>query len=191
MRNNQNLLTFFLSLSRQIDSQVTYSGSHSSEVAQLARETARKIALSEPEVRTIYWASLFHDIGKVGVPNEVLSKNGPLDEKEWQLIRLHPIVGANIIRNFSSLASISPIILHHQERFDGSGYPDGLKGEAIPLYSRILAVVDAYDAMTNRRVYRQPLTPKQAIEELWQNRNIQFDPHIVEQFIHVINEQSP
>ncbi|GAB4474443.1 MAG: hypothetical protein Kow0088_10470 [Anaerolineales bacterium] len=187
----QSWLSFFLDLSRQIDSQVTYSGSHSSQVAQLARETARKIALSDIEVRTIYWASLLHDIGKVGVPSEILSKKGPLDEEEWQFIRLHPIVGANIIRGCGSISAVYPIILYHQEKFDGSGYPYGLKGESIPISSRILAVVDAYDAMTNPRVYRKPLTTQQAIEELWQHRNTQFDPRVVEQFIHVINDQSP
>lgn len=190
MRRNQNWLSFFLSLSRQIDTQITFSGSHSSQVAELARETARKISLSEFEIRTIHWASLFHDIGKVGIPREVLSKIGPLDDREWQLIRLHPIVGANIIRYCVSLSSISPIILHHQEKFDGSGYPYGLRGESIPIYSRILAVADAYDAMTNLRVYRQPFTPAQAIEELWKHRNTQFDPYIVDHFIQVLNEQA-
>lgn len=185
----QSWLSFFLNLSRQIDSQVTYSGSHSAQVAQLARETARKISLSDLEVRTIYWASLLHDIGKLGVPSEILSKKGPLDEQEWQFIRLHPIVGANIIRSCGSISSTYPIILYHQEKFDGSGYPYGLKGESIPISSRILAVVDAYDAMTNPRVYRKPLTTTQAIEELWRNRNIQFDPRIVEQFIKVITDQ--
>ncbi|PWH19180.1 MAG: hypothetical protein DDG59_04005 [Anaerolineae bacterium] len=190
MKANQKWLSFFLYLSRQIDTQVTYSGSHSSQVAQLAWETARKISLSEREVRTIYWASLFHDIGKVGVPAEILSKKGPLDEQEWQFIRLHPIVGANILRGCGSMSSIYPIVLYHQEKFDGSGYPYGLKGESIPIYSRILAVVDAYDAMTNQRVYRQPLHPKQAVEELQKHRNTQFDPYIVEQFILVLRKHS-
>lgn len=187
---NQIWLSFFLSLSRQIDSQVTYSGSHSFQVAQLTRETARRLSLNDIEVTTIYWASLFHDIGKVGVPSEILSKKGSLDEKEWQFIRLHPIVGANIIRFCNSLSSIYPVILYHQEKFDGSGYPYGLKGESIPLSSRILAIVDAYDAMTNQRVYRQPLTKKQAIDELWKHRNTQFDPRVVEQFVKVLNEQT-
>lgn len=187
---NQIWLSFFLNLSRQIDSQVTYSGSHSYQVAQLARETARSLSLNDIEVTTIYWASLFHDIGKVGVPSEILSKKGSLVEEEWQFIRLHPIVGANIIRFCSSISSIYPIILYHQEKFDGSGYPYGLKGESIPLSSRILAIVDAYDAMTNQRVYRQPLTKKQAVDELWKHCNTQFDPRIVEQFVKVLNEQT-
>ncbi len=183
---NQSGLSFLLNLSRQIDSQVTISGSHSSQVAQLARETARRILLSEFEIRTIYWASLLHDIGKVGVPPEILSKSGSLDESEWQYIRLHPVIGANIIRNCGLISSTYLTILHHQEKFDGSGYPCGLKGESIPISSRILAVVDAYDAMTNHRVYRQPLSENQALDELWKHRNTQFDPRIVEQFIKVL-----
>lgn len=188
--DHQRWLSFFIHLSQQIDFQITYSGSHSSQVARLARDTARKISLSDVEVRRLYWASLFHDIGKVGVPSEILSKEGPLDEKEWQLMRLHPIVGANFLRFCGSLSSAYPIILYHQEKFDGSGYPFGLKGESIPIGSRILAVVDAYDAMTNRRIYRQPLSPKQAIDEFWKHRYKQFDPRVVEQFIGVLNEPS-
>ncbi len=183
---NQSGLSFLLELSRYIDSQITFSGSHSSQVAQLARETARRILLSDIEVRTIYWASLLHDIGKIGVPTEILSKSGSLDESEWQYIRLHPVIGANIIRNCGLISSTYLTILHHQEKYDGSGYPYGLKGESIPISSRILAVVDAYDAMTNPRVYRQPLPKYQAIEELWKHRHTQFDPQIVEQFINVL-----
>ncbi|MCS6907033.1 MAG: HD-GYP domain-containing protein, partial [Anaerolineales bacterium] len=172
-------LSLFLSLSKQVDSQVTYSGSHSMQVARLARATARQMSLDEAEVSSIYWASLLHDIGKVGVPVEILSKKGPLDEMEWQIMRLHPIIGANIIRSCKPIATASPIILYHQEKYDGSGYPYGLRGESIPISSRILAVADAYDAMTNRRVYREALPPKQALVELWKHRYTQFDPFVV------------
>ncbi len=187
LSTDQNWLKFFLNISQYIDSQVTNSGNHSLQVARLALATAKKFAMRDEEVRMTYWASLLHDIGKIGVPEEILTKNGPLDNNEWQFMRLHPILGANIIRSVSTISVISPIILCHQEKYDGSGYPYGLRGEAIPLGSRILAVVDAFDAMTNDRVYRTAFTKTKAIDELILSKGKQFDPVVVDKFLSILS----
>lgn len=186
LSTDENWIKFFLNLSHYIDSQVTSSGNHSLQVARHAIATAKKFAMRDEEVRITYWASLLHDIGKIGVPEEILVKHGPLDDKEWQFMRLHPTLGANIIRSVRTMSVISPIILFHQEKFDGSGYPYGLKGDEIPLGSRILAVVDAFDAMTNERVYRSAYSTSEAIHELISAKGKQFDPHVVEKFLTII-----
>ncbi|MGB9668799.1 MAG: HD-GYP domain-containing protein [Anaerolineales bacterium] len=186
LSTDENWIKFFLNLSHYIDSQVTNSGNHSFQVARYAIATAKKFAMREDEIRITYWASLLHDIGKIGVPEEILIKNGPLDQKEWQYMRLHPTLGANIIRSVKTMSVISPIILFHQEKFDGSGYPYGLKGEEIPLGSRILAVVDAYDAMTNERVYRKAYSKPEAINELVVSKGKQFDPSVVDHFLDIL-----
>jgi putative nucleotidyltransferase with HDIG domain len=178
----------FINLSRYIDIKITYSGTHSAHVAYWVKATARKLNLSNEDVQTIYWASLLHDIGKISVPDDVLVKNGPLTEEEWILMKLHPTVGANMVNSLYSLTQTAPIIRSHQEKFDGSGYPRGLRGEEIPLGGRILAVVDAYDAMTNRRVYRSPRSHEEAVVELKKMRGTHFDPHVVDVFIDVLNQ---
>ncbi len=145
----------------------------------MTQSTARKLNLDEEETQTIYWAALLHDIGKVGVPEFVLTKNGPLNRREWSVMRLHPTIGANIVCSLKEIAYLAPIIHAHQEKFDGSGYPMGLSGETIPLGARILAVVDAYDAMTDERVYRRARSHEAAIEELKHLRGRQFEFHQV------------
>lgn len=180
-------LQFFIHLSRHIDSKITCSGDHSSQVAYYAKATAKQFALSEIDIRTTFWASLLHDIGKIGVPEEVLSKNGPLSDNEWQCMKLHPTVGSNILRTVNTMTPISSIVLFHQERYDGSGYPYGLKGTQIPLGSRILAVVDAFDAMTNDRVYRSAYSKPQAMDELVRYSGKQFDPVVVDNFLAILS----
>ena len=176
-------LQLLINLSRYIDGRISLSGKHSAQVAEWSRATARRLGWEEGELRAIYLAALLHDIGKVGVPDEVLSKAGPLSEEEWLLMKLHPIVGANIIKSQKAIAHLAPVIYHHQEKYDGSGYPQGLRGEDIPGGARILAVVDAYDAMTDRRVYRIPLTHEEAVGELKRNGGTHFDPRVVSAFL--------
>jgi putative nucleotidyltransferase with HDIG domain len=147
------------------------------------RLTARIFGLDEEVVQSIYWAGLLHDIGKIGVPESVLCKNGPLSCDEWTVMKLHPTVGANMVTSLKRLAHIAPFIYSHQEKFDGSGYPQGLHGEDIPIEARILAVVDAYEAMTHDRVYRKALTHEEAIDELNQLGGAHFDPHVVDCFL--------
>lgn len=177
---------FLINLSRYIDSKVSYSGRHSAQVAHWARATARKIGLSEGEIRELYQASLFHDIGKICIPNAILQKEGPLTEDEWQLIYLHPTIGANIVSALKALTQTAPIIRSHQEHFDGGGYPCGLAGDDIPISARILSIVDAYEAMTTDRVYRKAFTRHEAMNEIEKMGGSQFDPGIVPFFFQVV-----
>lgn len=180
-------INLILYLSKCIDQRVSRSGRHSAKVAKLTWSTAQKMSLNEKEIQTVYWAALLHDIGKVGVPEFVLTKNGPLTKREWSVMKLHPTIGANIVSSLKEIASLAPIIHAHQEKFDGSGYPRGLRGEKIPLGARILAVVDAYDAMTDERVYRKARSHESAVEELENLCGKQFDPEVVKAFIQTID----
>jgi len=179
-------IQFLINLSMDIDGRVSNSNKHSTQVAQWSRSTARCLALPEEDVNRLYWAALLHDIGKVGVPNDVLTKRGPLNEREWVMMKLHPTVGANIVKSSITLAHIAPVIYAHQEKYDGSGYPEGLEGEAIPLEARILAVVDAYDAMTNDRVYRCARSHEDAVQELKSQVGQHFDPCVVDTFLEIV-----
>ena len=180
-------IPFLIGLTHYIDSRVSTNGRHSSQVARWARSTAQHLGCTAKEVDDIYWAARLHDLGKIGVPEDVLTKAGPLTDHEWAVMRLHPTVGANIVHSVSQLAHLSPAIFTHQERYDGSGYPRGLKGEEIPLGGRILAVVDAYDAMVNDRYYRKGRSPYEAARELRAYSNRHFDPRVVNAFLTVAN----
>jgi putative nucleotidyltransferase with HDIG domain len=187
-RHSEELwLKFLIDLSQYIDSRITLTNHHSRRVALWSRATARKLAISEKDVQTVYWAALLHDIGKVGIPEDVLTKAGPLTDEEWILMKLHPTVGANIVRRMKTFSHIAPVIHCHQERFDGSGYPYGLLGEQIPFGARILTVVDAYEAMTTDRVYRRARSHPEAVAELREMGGSQFDPAVVEAFLQVLH----
>ncbi len=139
--------------------------------------------------QTLFWAAMLHDVGKIGVPENVLTKAGPLSDFEWTIMRMHPILGAKIVKSTKVFDAIAPMIFHHQEKFDGSGYPFGLRGTDIPLGSRILAVADAYEAMTSHRVYRLALGPIAARQELSRSQGTYFDPQVVEAFLEVSEDQ--
>jgi len=124
----------------------------------------------------------------LGISRSILSKPGPLDEKEWEEVKRHPEIGYRIAQASPELLPVAEGILAHHERFDGSGYPQGLKGEEIPLLARIIAIVDAFDAMTSFRPYRKTLTREEALEEIKRNAGLQFDPHLVEVFLKVMDE---
>ncbi len=179
---------FLINLARHIDTRVTLRGGHSSQVAEWARQTARRFEFNEEDIHSVYWAGLLHDVGKIGVPDRILSKNGPLTENEWSMIKLHPIVGANIVSSLDGISHVAPIIYSHQECFNGSGYPQGLCGEKIPLAARIVSVVDAYDAMTSDRVYRKARSQDEAVTELQRMEGIQFDPEVVDKFVTTISQ---
>lgn len=157
-----------------------YTGEHSQTVVDLASKIARQLDLSEPELREVEQIALLHDIGKVGMPDALLQKEGPLNDEEWELMRQHPDLGARILAGTTSLGHLAPGVRAEHERWDGSGYPDGLRGEQIPIASRITLVCDAYHAMTSDRPYRQAMPVKDAIRELRANAGTQFDPRIVE-----------
>ena len=184
---NEIWFQFFIYLSRFIDKQISKNGGHSAQVAYWVKSTARKFNVDDVDEQTMFYAALLHDIGKIGVPEDVLVKPGPLSDEEWMFMRLHPIIGANIVRQLDNTAHIAPTINAHQEKYDGTGYPKGLKGYEIPLGARILAVADAYQAMTEGRIYRDAWTHNEASIELRKCKGTQFDPAVVDKFLEVVD----
>ena len=178
-----------LALSRSLDARDSHSGSHSKRMASLSEQLAIRYGFSNRETRELCWAALLHDIGKIGVEDQILYKPGPLTDHEWEIIKTHPDVGAQMIHGLSGMESISNLILCHHERMDGSGYPRGLSGEEIPLGARIIAVVDSYSAMTEGRNYKNAKTHDEAITELKWLSGKQYDADVVRMFINLFEEQ--
>ena len=158
----------------------TYTGGHSCRVADYAAALGRILGLPRAEVAFLRQAGLIHDIGKIGIPDRVLRKKGKLTEEELHLIRLHPIMGASILSRFENMDRLIPIVLHHHERWDGSGYPSGIANVDIPRESRAIFVADAFDAMTTDRPYGETLTTQEALAELRHCAGRQFDPQLVD-----------
>ena len=176
-------LTTIQSLSKALDAKDAYTSGHASRVEEYSVKLADQYGLSPKEMENIKTAAILHDIGKIGIVDEILNKDGKLTEEEFQKIREHPSVGADIIGEISFLKDISKIIRHHHERYDGAGYPEGLKADEMPIESAILAIADSYDAMTSDRPYRRALTSEEALEEIRKNAGTQFHPVLAEQFI--------
>ncbi len=168
-----------------------YTSDHSNRIAVLAVETARQLGYEESRLERVRLAASLHDIGKIGIPDSILNKPGPLNADEREVMMRHPEIGAKIISVVNNLSDIAEVIRTHQERFDGTGYPDGLCAEAIPLTARIIAVVDAYTAITDKRVYKPARTPAEAVEELVHGSGSQFDPHVVQAFLKVLAVEGP
>jgi diguanylate cyclase (GGDEF)-like protein/putative nucleotidyltransferase with HDIG domain len=155
-----------------------YTGDHSESVVDVAARVAESLAASPAEVERIRTAALLHDIGKIGVPDEILHKPAELDEREWEVMRQHPVIGERILRAIPGMGWVAKIVRHEHERWDGGGYPDGLAGPAIPLGSRIILACDAYHAMTSNRPYRRAMSHTDAVAELTRNAGTQFDPEV-------------
>jgi len=178
------LLSTIYALAATVDAKDTYTYGHSKGVSKYATEIAEALGFSDDRIAKIRAAALLHDIGKIGVPDTVLMKPGALNEEEWEQIRAHPECGVAILKHAEGLSECLAAVQYHHERYDGSGYPSGLKGEHIPLEARIMAVADAYDAMTSYRPYREgKLSEEEAIEELKRCSDTQFDSRIIEAFI--------
>ena len=146
------------------------------------------MGFNEEELNNIYYIGLLHDCGKIGVPDYILGKPGKLTEEEFEKIKSHTVRGGEILSRFKSINNVSDGALYHHERYDGKGYPKGLKGEEIPLIARIICVADAFDAMNSNRIYREKLTHDYIINELNDNKGTQFDPHIADIMIELIEE---
>src|SRR6476646_1402050 len=159
------------------------TGVHSTRLAEWALRVARKLGIPEENMYQVEVAALLHDIGKIGVPDAILKKQGPLTSDERTLINRHPEYSWSILRLFPGLQEASLYALHHHESVDGTGYPAGLKGQDIPLVSRIISVIDAYDAMVSNRCYRKGLPHCEAITRLIKSSGTQFDPEVVKVFI--------
>ncbi len=170
------------SLASALEARDHYTRGHSENVTDLAVATAEAMGLGAETVLTLRTAGLLHDVGKLGIPDEVLHKQTQLTEQEWELIRAHPAVGASLLSSTLLPQEIVPVVEHHHEHYDGTGYPHGAAGDEIPLTARILAVADAYDAMTSPRPYRPAMTHEQALAELRAQAGAQFDPEVVKVF---------
>jgi len=174
------------SLSSALDARDRETEGHSMRVTDFAKRLGEKLGYSAEQLKILERGSLLHDIGKIGVSDTILHKPGPLDKAEWDVMKLHPNIGARIVAGIPFLEDTIPLILHHQERWDGTGYPGGLKGEEIPLLARLFSVIDAFDALTSNRPYRQKITPQEALEYLKSEAGILFDPQIVDSFSEMI-----
>jgi diguanylate cyclase (GGDEF)-like protein/putative nucleotidyltransferase with HDIG domain len=166
-------------LAQALEERDRYTGEHSETVVDLTTRVAETLALDALEIKTIRTAALLHDIGKVGVPDQILHKPGPLDPREWEIMRQHPAIGERILRAIPGMGAVARIVRHEHERWDGTGYPDRLSGEAIPIGARIILACDAYHAMTSDRPYRRAMAHGDAIAELARAAGSQFDPRVV------------
>ena len=172
-----------VTLSNAVDARDPYTAGHSERVAAISLGTGKKLGLSKENLEKLELSALFHDIGKLGVPDNILLKPGKLDALEYQKIMEHPSIGVNILKDIEFLNDSLPTILHHHERYAGKGYPDGISGKDIPLEARIICVADTYDAMTSDRPYRKGLSHKEAISEIIRFKGLQFDPEIADAFL--------
>jgi diguanylate cyclase (GGDEF)-like protein/putative nucleotidyltransferase with HDIG domain len=183
-------LSIIYALAATVDAKDHYTYGHSKKVSDYAVALADALGLPKDVIDTIRAAGLLHDVGKIAIPDSILNKKGPLNEDEWELVKAHPKLGIEILRHVIDLVNCIPVILHHHERYDGGGYPNGLKGENIPLESRILAIADSFDAITSIRPYRKQLPIQEALKELKRCAGTQFDPKLVDVFCRVI-ESAP
>ena len=178
-------------LAAAIEERDSYTRDHSDQVVHLARGVAMILGMPTAKVERIAHAALLHDVGKLGVPNEILHKRGPLTAAEWKVMAEHPVAGERILLRIPELASIAPIVRHEHEHWDGSGYPDGLKDRAIPVGSRVILACDAYEAMTTPRPYRPAMSRAEAVAELAGGSGVVYDPEVVEALLDLLGERPP
>ncbi|MCM1261926.1 MAG: diguanylate cyclase [Butyrivibrio sp.] len=171
-----------------IDAKDDYTRGHSFRVAAYSEELARSLGWSEEDIYNIHYVALLHDIGKIGVPDSVLNKPFKLTDVEFEMIKSHTLMGAEILKDIRMFPNVSVGAKYHHERYDGRGYPEGLKGEEIPIVARIIGIADSYDAMTSNRVYRKRLQDQKVREELIRGKGTQFDPHLVDLFMELIDK---
>jgi putative nucleotidyltransferase with HDIG domain len=192
-RNNQELKeTHFETISAlagALEAKDAVSGDHSERLLRYAMDVAHHLGLNECERELLRYAAVLHDIGKIGIPEGILQKPGKLTPDEYEQIKEHPRIGADLIRTVKFLAAVAPIILAHHEHYDGTGYPAGLAGEDIPIQARIVAALDAFDAMTSERPYRPAPGPEWAVQELRKFSGSQFDPKVVQALLSVLENK--
>jgi putative nucleotidyltransferase with HDIG domain len=182
----QNIQTI-AALAAAIDARDPYTKGHSEQVTRYAVRMAEAIGMPDPEIERLRYGALLHDVGKIGVPDAILLKPGRLTDAEFEIMKQHPITGARIVG--SVLGEVTAMIRHHHEQYDGSGYPDGLAGDAIPFESRLLAVADAFDAMTSDRAYRKGMTIDRALQILCAGRNRQWQGDLVDVLVGLIERE--
>jgi putative two-component system response regulator len=183
--------TVIFALAQAVEAKDSYTEAHTDRVASRARLLGAAVGLTGKELVDLYRGGKIHDIGKIGVPDAILLKPGPLDADETAIMRRHPAIGEQIARPLRSAANLLDIIRHHHENFDGTGYPDGLVGEQIPLLARIVAISDAYDAMITDRPYRHGMSVEKAATILKERAGLQWDPELVPLFLSAIGFREP
>jgi putative nucleotidyltransferase with HDIG domain len=179
-----------LGLANALEAKDVYTRGHSERVGASSRELALRIGMSTAEADIVARAGLLHDIGKIGIPEGLLRKPGPLSPEEWSVMRRHPVIGARIVAPFEFFTTGALVIRHHHERFDGSGYPDGLRGSGIPLGARIVAVADVYDALTSDRPYRRAMPLDAALAELRAQAGRGLDGELVQVFVESMQDDA-
>ncbi len=177
-------------LSGAIDAKDTYTNGHSTRVAEYAREIARRAGFPKEAQDNIYMMGLLHDVGKIGVPDAIINKPAKLSDEEYAVIRSHPVMGSDILGNITEFPMLSTGAKWHHERYDGKGYPDGISGEEIPTEARIIAIADAYDAMSSKRSYRNVLPQAQIRAEVEEGKGTQFDPVLADIMLSMIDEDT-
>lgn len=189
IKNHQTELVF--TLAKSLDSRDSYTANHSEKVANYALMIAQEMCLSKKQCEAIYIGGLLHDIGKIGIPEAVLLKPSRLTEEEFKLIKLHTTIGYETLKYISDFKKngVLDMVLYHHERYDGKGYPHGLKKEEIPLAARILTVADSFDAMTTKRVYKPIMDLNYAIREVEKNIGGQFDPEAAKAFLNILERE--
>jgi putative nucleotidyltransferase with HDIG domain len=178
-------MSVIVSLTMALEAKDPYTEGHSVRVAAYSEAIGKQLGLPSAALDLIHRSCLLHDIGKIAVDETILAKKGRLNDLEREKMDMHVLIGENILRPIALLHPLLPGVRHHHERFDGTGHPDGLKGEAIPIEARIMAVADAFDAMTSNRPYREPLPEEDALAELRRSAGLQFDPRVVAAFEHI------
>ncbi len=181
-------LNAIMAIAKTIEAKDEYTSGHSERVAECSVAIAKRLGWEESKVKELHYMGLLHDIGKIGVPDEILKKPLPLEEEEYNILKKHSTTGAEILRKIKSFANLRIGALYHHERYDGKGYPEGLMGEQIPIEARIIAIADTYDAMTTNRAYRDRLPDEVVLAEFKKCKGTQFDEAIVEVFIRMLEE---
>lgn len=184
-RLQENSLNVLRTMVNVLEHRDAYTAGHSQRVTEITLAVATGIGLPEEEIKTLRLAGLIHDLGKIGIDDHILRKPGRLDEEEYGIIKSHPEKGVQMIEPLDFLKDTIPVILHHHERYDGSGYPSGLRGEEIPLGARIITIADTFDAMTSSRAYRSARSTGEATDELIRCKGTQFDAEIVGIFLDI------
>lgn len=177
------LLGTLHALTASIDAKDSYTRGHSERVALLSKMLAQQAGFDDHTVERIYISALIHDVGKIGVPEYVLSKPSRLTDEEFGLIKQHPEIGARILQDIRQMQDLVPGVLYHHERWDGRGYPHGLSCESIPLFGRVICLADSFDAMCSSRTYRDAMLHEDAIDEIRDNAGTQFDPELAKHFL--------
>lgn len=178
----------FLALATTVEAKDPFTSGHLGRVVKYALALGERVGLSAEELRELRKGAILHDVGKVAVPRLVLNKPGPLTQEDWEHIKAHPDIGARICRPFGQRRLVEEVVRHHHERYDGQGYPDGLAGNEIPLLARIMAIADAYDALTSPRPYRGAFSQETSLEVLQREAGRQFDPELVALFVDMMTK---